>query len=172
MSTDTDTKIHEAFERLMLGRAEITDGTLSVSSICTEAGVSRASYYRSPQAAAIKELLDAPSTQRPQIEDLRARVKQLTRTERQLRADHAGEIRELRETIKTYANQIQMLALRAGQLDDDNERLRDSLAEPGGNVTPLSVTFPSRRDPARPLTALRPDRTRGETHSAKVSKRS
>ena len=169
MSTDTDTKIHEAFERLMLGRAEITDGTLSVSSICTEAGVSRASYYRSAQAASIKELLDTPSTQRPEIEDLRAQVKQLSKTERQLRAEHAGEIRDLRETIKTYANQIQMLTLRAGQLDDDNQRLRDSLAEPGGSVTLLSATL---RDPARPPTALRPDRTSGETHAAQVSKRS
>ncbi|MFJ6216736.1 hypothetical protein ACIQGZ_25910 [Streptomyces sp. NPDC092296] len=32
---------------------EITDGTVTVVNICTEAGISRASYYRSPVAAAV-----------------------------------------------------------------------------------------------------------------------
>lgn len=102
MTSDTDSKIQHAFERLMLGRPEITDGTLTVSNICTEAGVSRASYYRSPQAALIKKLLDTPKTQRPETEDLRAQVKQLAKTERQLRTEHAAQVRELRATIKTY----------------------------------------------------------------------
>lgn len=139
MSTDTDSKIQQAFERLMLGRPEITDGSLSVSNICTEAGLSRASYYRSPQAAAIKALLDTPQTGRPEIEDLREQVKALTRTERQLRAEHAGEVRELRDTVKTYANQIQTLALRSKQLEDDKERLRRSLEHAAGNITPLDI---------------------------------
>jgi hypothetical protein len=138
MSTDTDSKIQHAFERLMLGRPEITDGTITVSNICTEAGVSRASYYRSPQAAAIKQLLDTPRPERPEIEDLRAQVKQQTKTERQLRAGHAAETRELRHTIKTYANQIQVLALRYAKLQDDNQRLRGSLAATNNNITPLS----------------------------------
>jgi hypothetical protein len=37
--------------------------------------VSRASYYRSPHVAGIKRLLDAPQTQRPEIEALREQVK-------------------------------------------------------------------------------------------------
>jgi hypothetical protein len=139
MSIETDSKIRQAFERLMLGRPEITDGALTVSNLCTEAGVSRASYYRSPQAAIIKEVLDTPQIQRPEIEDLRARVKQLTKTERQLRAEHAGEVRDLRDTIKTYANQIQALALLAGQLADDNERLRNSIPHTGGSITHLDT---------------------------------
>ena len=48
MPAEIDRKINEAFERLTRGRPEITDGALTVSNICTEAGVSRASYYRSP----------------------------------------------------------------------------------------------------------------------------
>ncbi len=139
MSTDTDSKIRQAFERLMLGRAEISDGTLTVSNICTEAGVSRASYYRSPQAAAIKTLLEAPLTQRPEAEDLREQVKQLTRTDRQLRAEHAAEIRDLRDTIKTYANQIQVLALLTAQLQGDNERLRSSVADSDNGITQLNA---------------------------------
>jgi hypothetical protein len=155
MTTDTDSNIHDAFERLMLGRAEITDGTLTVSNICTEAGVSRVSYYRSPQAAAIKELLDAPRTQRPEVDDLRTQVKQLTRTERQLRAEHAGEVRDLRETVRTYANQIRVLALHADQLKRESEQLRNDLARPGGNVTPLSAALDHGADrSARPQPAF------------------
>ena len=89
MSTGTDSKIRQAFERLML---------------------------------------EAPRAQRPEVEELRERVKQLTRTERQLRAEHATEIRDLRDTIKSYANQVQVLALRAAQLEDDDQRLRNSVA--------------------------------------------
>jgi FtsZ-binding cell division protein ZapB len=138
MSTDTDTKIQQAFERLMLGRPEITDGTLTISNICAEAGVSRASYYRSPQAVTIKRALDTPQTPRPEIEDLRAQLTQLNKTERELRSQHAAEIRELRDTIKTYANQIQSLALGNAQLQEDNQRLR-SLPPPGDNITPLNT---------------------------------
>jgi len=140
MTIDTDSKIKHAFERLMLGRPEITDGALTVSNICAEAGVSRASYYRSPQAAEIKRLLDTPQTQRPEIEDLREQVKQLKRTERRLRSEHATEVRELRDTIKNYANHIHTLALRTTQLEDDNQRLRGSLERAGDNITPLNTS--------------------------------
>jgi hypothetical protein len=62
---DIDRKIMRTFEQLMLGRPEITDGRTSAVNICTEAGVSRASYYRSPVSAVIKEILDAPEVDRP-----------------------------------------------------------------------------------------------------------
>lgn len=136
MTTDTDRKINAAFERLMLGRAEITNGALTVSNICAEAGVSRASYYRSPHAAEIKRRLDEPQTPRPEVEDLREQVKQLKKTERTLRSEHAAEIRELKHTVKTYANQIQALALRATQLEDDNQRLERKVSD---NVTSLNA---------------------------------
>jgi hypothetical protein len=58
-------------------RPELTDGAVTVTSICTEAGVSRASYYRSPTAPVIKTLLTAPETARPELEELRAEVKRL-----------------------------------------------------------------------------------------------
>jgi septal ring factor EnvC (AmiA/AmiB activator) len=137
MSTETNHKIKEAFERLMLGRPEITDGTLTISNICLEARVSRASYYRSPHAAQIKQTLDTPQTKRPEIEQLREELRQLKRTERQLRSENASETRELRDTLKTYANQIQALTLHATQLQTDNLRLRDNLEHAGDNITPL-----------------------------------
>lgn len=118
---ETDRKIKEAFERLLAGQPEITDGKLTVSNICLEAGVSRASYYRSPQAAQIKQRLDAPRTPRPELERLRDQVSQLKKTEQALRSQHAAQIRELKATIKSYANQIQVLSLRAAQLEHDHQ---------------------------------------------------
>ena len=58
--TDLDRQIMRAFEELMDGRAEITDGSMTAVNIAAEAGVSRASYYRSPVAVAIKEILATP----------------------------------------------------------------------------------------------------------------
>ena len=52
-----DHAIMTAFVRLMQGRPELTDGAVTVTNICAEAGVSRASYYRSPVAPIIKTLL-------------------------------------------------------------------------------------------------------------------
>ncbi|MHB1446830.1 MAG: hypothetical protein ACYCZV_14415 [Acidimicrobiales bacterium] len=153
MSTDADNKIQQAFERLMLGRPGITDGALSVSNICTEAGVSRASYYRSSRAAAIKELLDTPQTQRPEVDDLREQVKELKRTERQLRTEHATEVRQLRDTVKTYANQIQALALLVAQHADDSRRLRRSLEHGPNQITPLNVGGHQAEDQAVPISS-------------------
>ncbi|MGH3285127.1 MAG: hypothetical protein ACRDPD_10675 [Streptosporangiaceae bacterium] len=133
--TETDRKINEAFERLLAGHPEITDGKLTVSNICVEAGISRASYYRSSQAAAIKRRLDTPRAARPELEDLRDQVSQHKKTERALRSQHAAQIRDLRHTIKTYANQIQALALRVAQLEHGNQ----PTDRVGGNVTPLST---------------------------------
>lgn len=139
MSTDTNHKIKQAFERLMLGHAEITDGTLTISNICAEAGVSRASYYRSPLAAEIKQVLDAPQTKRPEVEQLREDVRHLKSTERRLRSEHATETRQLRDNLKTYANQIQALALHAAHLENDNQRLRRHLADDNTTITPLDT---------------------------------
>ena len=139
MSTDTNHKIKQAFERLMLGRPEITDGTLTISNICAEAEVSRASYYRSPQAAEIKQVLNTPQTKRPEIEELREEVRVLKTTERRLRSEHATETRQLRDDLKTYANQIQALALHTAHLENDNQRLREHLEDDRDNITPLDT---------------------------------
>jgi hypothetical protein len=139
--TDLDRSLMQAFERLMRGAPEITDGTVSVVNICTEAGVSRASYYRSPVAAAVKEILEAPETRRPEPDELRAEVARLRKLERTLRAQHAGDLRELQDTLVVYANQIQVLALANAELEADNRRLRQELEAGAGRV----VGMPSSR---------------------------
>ncbi|MEU4655132.1 hypothetical protein AB0G32_14530 [Streptomyces sp. NPDC023723] len=140
--TDIDRALIEAFERLMHGLPELTDGKITVVNVCTEAGVSRASYYRSPVAQAVKEILEAPQTRRPEPEELRAEVARLKRAERELHSEHAAEIRELKGTVATYADQIQVLALRNAELEIQNARLLERLRQSGGNVAVLPVPSP------------------------------
>lgn len=127
--SDIDRRIMRAFEQLMLGRPEITDGRTSAVNISAEAGVSRASYYRSPVSAAIKEVLGAPQAERPEAEQLRQETARLKKAVQELRSEKAAEIRELRSTVAAYANQIQILALRNAQLEADATRLQAQVAE-------------------------------------------
>jgi len=137
--TDIDRSLMTAFERLMLDRPEITDGRTTVTNICTEAGVSRASYYRSPAAAAIKEILETPQVKRPELDELRAEIARLKKAERDLRADKATEIRELTATVNVYGNQIQALAVRNAELEDELQRLRKCLAENAPTIRVLPI---------------------------------
>lgn len=136
--TDVDRRLMGAFERLMLGHPEITDGRTTVTNICTEAGVSRASYYRSPVASAVKEIMEAPQTRLPEVDELHNEVRQLRQTERRLRSKHATEIRELKDTIAIYANQIQLLTLANAELRATNQRLVETAARSTQNLVPLA----------------------------------
>ncbi|MFE1250555.1 hypothetical protein [Streptomyces sp. NPDC058735] len=127
--TDIDHKIMRAFEQLMLGRPEITDGRTSAVNICAEAGVSRASYYRSPVAAVIKGILSSPEARRPESDELRQEILRLKQSERELRREKGEEIRELRATVAAYANQIQVLALRNAELESDTRLLKAQLTK-------------------------------------------
>lgn len=126
---DIDQRIMRAFEQLMLGRPEITDGRTSAVNISAEAGVSRASYYRSPVAAVIKGILSTPEAKRPESDELRQEIARLKQSEHELRRAKGAEIRELRATVGAYANQIQVLALRNAELEADAHRLRAQLVE-------------------------------------------
>ncbi|WP_200263400.1 hypothetical protein [Streptomyces sp. HSG2] len=125
--TGIDHKIMHAFEQLMLGRPEITDGRTSAVNICAEAGVSRASYYRSPVAGIIKDVLSSPGARRPDLDALQQEIAHLKQSEAHLRREKATEIRELRATVAAYANQIQVLALRNAELESDVRHLHAQL---------------------------------------------
>ncbi|MFD4224740.1 MULTISPECIES: hypothetical protein [Streptomyces] len=132
--TNIDRQVMWAFERLMDGRPAITDGSVTAVNIAAEAGVSRASYYRSPAAAAIKEILSAPEAKRPEVDELKTEVARLRKQERALRQEHAAEVRELKDTVATYANQIQVLALRNAELEKDAGKLRSQLSDASDGV--------------------------------------
>ncbi|WP_212747234.1 hypothetical protein [Streptomyces montanus] len=137
--TDIDRGLRDAFERLMHGLPELTDGKITIVNLCTEAGVSCASCYRSPVAQAVKEILEAPQTRRTEPEALRAELSRLKKAERELRREHASEVRELKDTVATYANQIQLLALRNADLQAQNARLAEQLRQAGAKVTPFCL---------------------------------
>ncbi|MFF0131031.1 hypothetical protein ACFYTG_35840 [Streptomyces mirabilis] len=141
--TGNDQSLMEAFERLMHGLSQTTDGAVTVVNVCAEAGVSRATYYRSPVANAVKAILDAPQLCRPEPEELRAEVARLKKAERELRREHAAEVRELKDTAATYANQIQALALRNAELEVENTRLIEQVRQAGGNIASLPVRGPA-----------------------------
>ncbi|MGP3637441.1 hypothetical protein ACTU45_29545 [Streptomyces sp. 24-1644] len=136
--SDKDRAIMRAFERLLDGRPQITDGSVNVVNIAAEAGVSRASYYRSPVASAVKEILTAPDAKRPEVDELKAEVIRLRKELREFRRQKAEEVRELKATVTTYANQIQVLALRNAELEVDATALRGQIADAtGGTVRPI-----------------------------------
>jgi hypothetical protein len=140
----TDDKIQAAYDTLTAGRPGTTDGQLTVTNICAEAGISRASFYRSPLAGQIRaDLADPGSTRRPEAEQLRVKVRELTAADKELRSKHAAEIRDMRATVRAYANQIQILTLRISQLEDDSKQLTARLQHAGDNVTPLNRHLPA-----------------------------
>jgi DNA-binding protein H-NS len=74
------------------------------------------------------------------VDELKAEIRRLRKTERELRKEKAAEIRELQETINTYANQIQALALRNAELAEDARKLRSQVDEATrGTVLPLKT---------------------------------
>ncbi|SPX82477.1 hypothetical protein [Mycobacteroides abscessus] len=115
--SNLDHRIMRAFEQLLLGQPQITDGRTSVPNICAEAGISRASYYRSPVSAAIKEILSAPETELPETDKLRQEIAELKQQLKILRSTKATELRELRAANAIYANHIQALTLRNQELE-------------------------------------------------------
>ncbi|MFD9069814.1 hypothetical protein [Streptomyces lasiicapitis] len=131
-----DQAVVHAFERIMTGHTEHTDGTFTVAALCAEAGISRATYYRSPLAKIITGLLREPDAPRPQTDVLAAEIARLKRAERALRSQHAAERREAHTTIATYANHIQALSLHNAELEVENTALREALQR-GGTLTAL-----------------------------------
>jgi hypothetical protein len=83
---------------------------------------------------AIKEVLAAPEVKRPETKELKAEVIRLRKELRELRKGKAAEIRELKDMVVTYANQIQSLALRNTDLDNDACKLRAQFTQHSDGV--------------------------------------
>ncbi|XUL93928.1 hypothetical protein ACQ86D_51000 [Streptomyces galilaeus] len=134
-----DQTIVHAFERIMSGHPEHTDGTLTITALCTEAGISRATYYRSPLAKTVTGLLQAPDAPRSQTDIFTKEIARLKRADRALRSQHAAEQRETRAALAAYANHIQALSLRNAELEAANAALRERLHRTDGTLTSLPV---------------------------------
>ncbi len=136
--SELDRRLIDAFDRLAGGRSETIDGALTVTNLCAEARVSRASYYRSPVAAVVKTLLASDQTPRPEVEQLRQRVRELDKAGKEQRRRHAQEVGDLKAAAAVYANQVQVLALRNAELEADNRRLVAQLAQVEAAVIPMA----------------------------------
>ncbi|MET8805841.1 hypothetical protein [Streptomyces sp. NPDC004546] len=132
-----DQAIVHAFERIMSGSPEHTNGIFTATALCIEAGISRATYYRSPLAKTITGLLQAPDTPRSQDDTLTTEITRLKRADRALRSQHAAEQREMRATIAAYANSIQALSLRNAELEAENAALREHVGQADGSLASL-----------------------------------
>ena len=135
-------RLENAMSRLLAGQPTCTDGDLTVSNLCAEAGVGRDSYYRSKQV--IDKFTAARAnaqTMKPEVvalrEELAVARRQLAKQARQA----AQDLRSSEETIKAYASQIQLLALRNAELEAESQRLR-SLAESARQVSRIGAGQP------------------------------
>lgn len=119
----TESALRAASERLLRGEPTRSDGSLTVASLAVEAGVSRATAYRYPQALSefrrmVTDRTDAnvpSSSLRQEIQDLRAE-------DRRIRQQHAQELRDLRCSINILAQQVQLLTLENRDLSLTVER--------------------------------------------------
>lgn len=134
----TEHSLDQALTRLLAGQPTVTDGTITVTNLCLEAGVGRDSFYRCP---AIRQKFTAAKAnaeaRKPELLDLRDKLRALEQGQEELRRQHAAEVRDLEATIRAYANQIQVLALRNDELAGENTRLRRRLEQHSANVTEL-----------------------------------
>jgi hypothetical protein len=139
----TRERLDQALTRLLAGQPAVTDGELTVSNLCKEAGVGRDSYYRTPQAVArFTATRTAAGTPGTELARLRDQVSALTRAARDGKRDHAAQASELEDQVKAYAGQIQVLALANQELGEENQRLRSRMER---SVPGVSQLQPNRR---------------------------
>jgi hypothetical protein len=134
----TEQRLDQALTRLLAGQPTVTDGAITVTNLCLEAGVGRDSFYRCPE---IKKKFTAAKTNaeahQPEVLQLREEARARKREHQELRRAHAEQVRDLEATIRSYANQIQALALRTAELADENTSLQRRLEQQQPNVTQL-----------------------------------
>lgn len=108
-------RIREASDRLLSGRARLSDGKLTLKSLAVEAGLPRQYLYREAyrdvtaefeaHSKAVLARAGSPDERLAEIERLRV---QLTEARGQAQANRA-DVRRLREEIRIAANQIAFL---------------------------------------------------------------
>jgi chromosome segregation ATPase len=135
----TRARLEDALTRLLAGQPARTDGELTVSNLCREAEVGRDSYYRSEDIVGRFEAAKANAeAHKPEVLRLRDELADAKREHNKTKTAHARAIRELEDTIRTYANQIQALALRNAELEQHNQRLRERLDRAEAGITQLA----------------------------------
>jgi cell division protein FtsB len=134
----TSDRLDQALTRLLAGKPSVTDGELTVSNLCREAGVGRDSYYRTPAVVArFTAARTTAATPGTELAQLRDRAAALAREVKDGKRGHAAQISELEDQVKAYAGQIQVLALANHELKEENQRLRSRIERAAPGVSQL-----------------------------------
>lgn len=142
----TQDRLDQALTRLLAGQPSVTDGELTVTNLCREAGVGRDSYYRTPAAVArFTAARDSAATPGTELARLRDQVSVLKSEITDLKRGHAAQMNELEDQVKTYAGQIQVLALASHELQQDNRHLRDQIERAAAGISQLHPAQAARR---------------------------
>ena len=129
--TATDDALREAASRLLSGAPLHSDGALTVQDLAAEAGVSRASAYRSPVLVEFRQCMANQEAQAPATSSLQEEGRGLRAELKELRSRHAAETASLRAEADGLLQLVQVLTV-------EREALRRQLAQ-GGTVSDLGA---------------------------------
>ncbi|MET7778896.1 hypothetical protein ABZT28_24475 [Streptomyces sp. NPDC005388] len=136
----TDQGVVHAFEWIVTGNPEHPSGARSVSTLCTEAAISRATYYSSPLAKIITGLLRTPDAPRPQTDTLTADIARLKKADRTPRANRV----RVRTRLPARPRQVSALQHLAGGCVLSSWRTSRQRSRTPGCPDPVSYGLMSR----------------------------
>jgi hypothetical protein len=129
--TATDNALRQAASRLLAGAPLRGDGALTVQNVAVEAGVSRASAYRSPVLVEFRQGVANQEGHAPGTSSLQDENRGLRAELKELRSRHAAEAARLRADADGLLQLVQVLTV-------EREALRRQLAQ-GGTVSDLDA---------------------------------
>ncbi len=114
--TVTDDALRHAARRLLDGTSLRTDGALTVQNLAREAGVSRATAYRSPVLGEFRDAIANHDADQPSVTPLRNQIRELNAELAETRRRHAQETGELRADRNQLLQLVQVLTLERDNL--------------------------------------------------------
>jgi hypothetical protein len=114
--TLTDDALRQAARRLLDGTSLRTDGALTVQNLAREAGVARATAYRSPVLGEFRDAIAYHDARQPGIAPLRHQIRELNAELAEARRCHAQEAGELRADRNQLLQLVQLLTLERDNL--------------------------------------------------------
>jgi AcrR family transcriptional regulator len=142
--TATDDALRQAAQRLLSGTPLHSDGALTIQNLAKEAGVARASAYRSPILDEFRQAVANHDAREPTLTALRHETGVLKAELRLLRARHDAEVKVLRRDVNGLLQLVQALTI-------ERDTLLRQLAQ-NGSITNLDSrrNHPHTNDPVVP----------------------
>ncbi len=130
----TDDALRQAARRLLDGASLRTAGALTIQNLAREAGVGRATVYRSVVLGEFRDAVAHRDTHQPGIAGLQNQIRELKAELAQSRRRHAEEAGELRADRSRLLQLVQVLTLE-----------RDKLLRHQHSSAPLTPLTPRRQ---------------------------